>query len=596
MRITLGALLLVVMTSLVILESCKKQTNSLNHQNSDGGSSSWLSSPVNTTITGYVFLEDGSPAVNAKVTVGERITTTNNEGYFSSGATKVPQRHALVKVELKGYYHGLRTLYAHENATEFVRIRLMKEEEAGNFNAISGGEIQALGGGRIIFSSNSIVEKESGKAYTGTVHVYAKRIKPTGEQLAELMPGDLRGITRNGVEQSLISYGMMAVELKSDDGIPLQIAPGMKAELRLPVESQQADKAPQSVPMWWMNEETGMWQEEGSFEQSAGEYIAHVNHFSFWNCDLGLPLVNYSVRIFDSLTNTPLMNYKVNITVSGALSNCGYTNSSGEVSGGIPANSNCLVEVMYSCNQNWVPLKSWNIFSGNNAFNDGTKKVFLANTVNLSTITGSVLGCSGNVLPGAHIRITQNGSPNTILTDANGNFTYSVPNCGTQINYEVIAMDSANNSCSQPLKVTLGQGVHQLGVFNACAQPGEYFRVTQQHNGTVTKYSIPMVGSNLTCYRQGNFLVFNAFSLNQPLLFNGMIWGAENTNTAHTLGQYAENTPTTISGANFVISTPVSFTYYGGPLDYVEGAFKVVYNAPFTNLTTGIEFRLKRTN
>lgn len=591
-----GASLLLVSIGFFGLESCKKQITTNQNIHPSGNIPTSLSKLVNATITGYVILEDGSPAAHAKVIVGDRITTTNSEGYFSSGLTKVPEKHAFVKVNLDGYYTGMRTLYVSENSTEIIRIRLMKEEEAGTFPASSGGTIQAIGGGSIIFSPNSVVNEESGDSYNGTVHVFAKRINPLGEYLDELMPGTLRGITRNGVEQALISYGMLAVELKADDGTPLQLAAGTEAELKMPVEAAQTDAAPQSVPMWYMNEENGMWQEEGTFQLAGAEYVGKVKHFSFWNVDVGISLVNYKVRIYDSVTNTPLMNYNVRVSVGNSMSSTGYTNPSGEVSGGIPANSNCTVEVLYSCNQNWVVLKSWNIVTGNNSIDDGVKKVLLSNVVNYSTITGSVLGCNGNVLSGAYLRITQNGIPNTVYADVNGNFTYTVPSCGTQINFEVIAIDSANNKCSQPLKVSLGAGIHPLGVFNACSQQGEYFKVTQQYNGTVTQYSIPMVNSNLTCFRQGNFLTFNAASLSLPLGFNGMIWGAENTTSAHTLAIYNENTPTTLSGTSIVVNAPVVFSYYGGSLDYVEGSFKVIYNAPFTNLSTGIEFRLKRTN
>lgn len=591
-----SAFLLLVSIGFFGLEGCKKQISSNQNIHASEITPTHLSKLVNATITGYVFFEDGSPAVNAKVTVGDRITTTNSEGYFNAGQVKVPERHAFVKVNLDGYYTGMRTLYVSENSTEIIRVRLMKEEEAGTFQASSGGTIRAIGGGSIIFSPNSVVDEQTKDSYNGTVHVYAKRINPLGEYLDELMPGTLRGITRNGVEQALISYGMLAVELKADDGTALQLADGTEAELKIPVEAGQSDAAPPSVPMWYMNEENGMWQEEGTFQLAGAEYTGKVKHFSFWNCDVGLSIVNYKVRIYDSLTNTPLINYSVRVSVSNLLSSTGYTNTSGEVSGGIPANSNCTVEILYSCNQNWVVLKSWNIVTGNNSIDEGVKKVLLSNVVNYSTITGSVLGCSGNVLSGAYVRISQNGFSNTIYADVNGNFTYTVPSCGTQINYEVIAIDSANNKCSQPLKISLGPGVHQLGVFNACSQQGEYFKVTQQYNGTVTQYSIPMVNSNLTCYRQGNFLTFTAASMNLPLGFGGMIWGAENTSSAHTLAIYNENTPTTIPGTSIVVNAPVVFSYYGGSLDYVEGTFKVIYNAPFTNLTTGIEFRLKRTN
>lgn len=591
-----GASLLLVSIGFFGLESCKKQITTNQNIHPSGNIPTSLSKLVNTTITGYVILEDGSPAAHAKVIVGDRITITNSEGYFSSGLTKVPEKHTFVKVNLDGYYTGMRTLYVSENSTEIIRIRLMKEEEAGTFQTSSGGTIQAIGGGSIIFSPNSVVNEESGDSYNGTVHVFAKRINPLGEYLDELMPGTLRGITRNGVEQALISYGMLAVELKADDGTPLQLAAGTEAELKMPVEAAQTDAAPQTVPMWYMNEENGMWQEEGTFQLAGAEYVGKVKHFSFWNCDDGFPIVNYTLRVHDSISNNPMVSYKVKISFGNAISASGFTNAQGQVSGGIPANTNCTVEVMYLCSQNWVVLKSWSIVSGNTPFDDGIKKVLLPTVVNYSTVTGSVLGCNSNALPGGYVRINQNGTPNTILTDANGNFTYTVPSCGTQINYEVIAIDSANNMCSQPLKVSLGSGVHQLGVLNACSQKGEYFRVTQQYNGSVTQYSIPMVNSNLTCFRQGNFLTFNAASLNQPIGFSGMIWGAENTTSAHTLTFYNENTPTTLSGTSIVVNAPVVFSYYGGSLDHVEGSFKVIYNAPFTNLSTGIEFRLKRTN
>src|SRR6185312_12452020 len=103
----------------------------------------------------------------------------------------------------------------------------------------------------------------------------------------------------------ITSYGMLAVELESLTGEKLQIAPGNTATLMIPVPPSVASSAPSTISLWYVNEQTGAWQEEGTAQKNGNFYVGEVKHFSFWNCDIGASGVTLSMT-FHSFTGSPL--------------------------------------------------------------------------------------------------------------------------------------------------------------------------------------------------------------------------------------------------------------------------------------------------
>ena len=63
----------------------------------------------------------------------------------------------------------------------------------------------------------------------------AHRYNPNSNETAFSMPGDLRAIDQNVDLVQLVTYGMMAVELRNPSGVKLQLAPGSTATLKSPI-------------------------------------------------------------------------------------------------------------------------------------------------------------------------------------------------------------------------------------------------------------------------------------------------------------------------------------------------------------------------
>jgi len=100
------------------------------------------------------------------------------------------------------------------------------------------------------------------------------------------MPGDLRGITTGGKEVALKTYGMMNVELQDDAGNKLQVASGQQATITVAVPSALQGTAPATIPLWYFNDSTGRWIQQGAGALQGSSYIGNVSHFTWWNYDV----------------------------------------------------------------------------------------------------------------------------------------------------------------------------------------------------------------------------------------------------------------------------------------------------------------------
>jgi photosystem II stability/assembly factor-like uncharacterized protein len=159
--------------------------------------------------------------------------------------------------------------------------------------------------------ANGIVD-ENGQAVTGNVKVSAAWFDPTDSTYAEVFPGDFVGEDLNGNEVAIESFGFITVEIKQGDK-ELDLAPGEKSEISIPVPSSILGNAPATIPLWYFDEVRGTWVEEGSASLQNGVYTGEVNHFTSWNCDAGM---DASAQIKGKVTcydGTPVADAKVKI-------------------------------------------------------------------------------------------------------------------------------------------------------------------------------------------------------------------------------------------------------------------------------------------
>jgi hypothetical protein len=89
----------------------------------------------------------------------------------------------------------------------------------------------------------------------------------------------------DGSTSILYSYGILRVKLTGTNGEDLQVAPGKTAGLTVHIPEKQLATAPATIPLWFFDEETGVWKEEGEATRQGNKYVGTVKHFTDWNAD-----------------------------------------------------------------------------------------------------------------------------------------------------------------------------------------------------------------------------------------------------------------------------------------------------------------------
>ena len=145
---------------------------------------------------------------------------------------------------------------------------------------------------------------------------------------------------------------MLLVELQGDAGERLQMMNAQTATLTWAIPASLQSAAPATIPLWYFNDSTGRWIEQGTASRLGNSYIGKVSHFSFWNCDAGVGTVNFKVRLKDQHGN-PLAYTFVRMVSQSWGTAGGYTDSSGFVQGLIPKGQTLAMQVTSSCGECW---------------------------------------------------------------------------------------------------------------------------------------------------------------------------------------------------------------------------------------------------
>ncbi|NRB84955.1 MAG: hypothetical protein HRU49_14480, partial [Winogradskyella sp.] len=219
---------------------------------------------------------------------------------------------------------------------------LLEETVVGTVSSGSSDTVTADDGSSVSFDGNFV--KEDGTAYTGSVNVIMHHLDPTDEDMEDQMPGMLYAENEDGAERMLKTLGMLAVELRGSGGEDLNLAEGSTSEIKIPVDATLLASAPATIPLWYFDEATGYWKEEGEATLQGNMYVGTVSHFSFWNCDIPAEAVMLCVTLVDE-DGEELNNIKVGITSTIFGTTYGYTNELGQVCGLVPSNETLTLNI-----------------------------------------------------------------------------------------------------------------------------------------------------------------------------------------------------------------------------------------------------------
>lgn len=171
------------------------------------------------------------------------------------------------------------------------------------FNNAAGGDVVVDGESLATLPANGFVDS-NGNQVVGDINLELTVIDPS--QSSALMPGDFLAQDPTSSEISQIeSFGALDMTFETASGEPVQLAEGETATLRIPVADRVSSGAPSTMPLYFFDEETGFWVEEGEADLitlDSGElaYEGTVSHFTTWNADRRSETVNATGCVVDS--------------------------------------------------------------------------------------------------------------------------------------------------------------------------------------------------------------------------------------------------------------------------------------------------------
>ena len=367
-------------------------------------------------VIGYVYDESNQAVPNAKIKIYNSTVTTNEYGIFSFNNITLDRQGTYLRVEKPGYIFGSDFLYP-DNGTSYSYIQILSITNDKSFNATEGGIIDIKGGGKVIFSPNSIAS-DDGSSYSGTVLVTANRLATDDPQIGNKMPGSLRAEDHKTNSVVLGTYGMAVIELRDASGNELNLKSGFTANISFPLSNDLKDKAPNTIPLWYFDELKGFWIEEGQATLVNGAYEGDVAHFSWWNCDAPFPIIQLCVRVLFQ-SGLPAVNYLVGIKAENTFTRYASTDGNGIICGKIPKGEKLTLEIKNPFCDEIIKTISVGPYSNDVILDD----IIIEAPINLGS--GNVI-CSGAPVSTAHVILNYTtatvGGSIIIPVEADGSF------------------------------------------------------------------------------------------------------------------------------------------------------------------------------
>lgn len=256
------------------------------------------------TVAGRVQSSlDGSPIAAATVSAGSARATTAADGSFSLPA--VAADRVAVRIEAAGYASTVRIASVAASQTASVTAQLLPAGVVQSLGVATGGDVAVPNStARLSLPAGALVRRDGGAA-AASVSVVLTPINPALN--AALMPGDFTAVVAAAL-QRIESFGALAIDIRDASGAAYDLAAGRSATLRIPLGTRSA-APPATVPLFAMNESTGLWEQEGSatLQGTAPNrfYEASVSRISTWNADQVVNTIRVSGCVRDT-ANLPV--------------------------------------------------------------------------------------------------------------------------------------------------------------------------------------------------------------------------------------------------------------------------------------------------
>lgn len=484
-----------VLISALVIVSCKKEGDDTTDNNNSNNNPPPTSS---TYLCGTVIDRVGNVVVGAEVKFGTLAQTTNEFGYFAFGTVATGER-CYVNVKHDGYFETGLGVIADLGGTTNVKVVLIDNTPDNMFNSTNGASILTVNGALVIFPANGIANSD-GTPYSGNVHTSVEYLNPDDPDFGQVIPGGDLIAVQNGGQEQLISYGMLLVRMTDPGGNELNLLPPATAELNFPVPASMSSNAPATMPLWYFNEETGYWEEEGSLTLNGDVYTGTVSHFSSWNADVPGDRAEVTGLVVDCNGN-PLPGAQVRVGQGYAT-----TDMDGVYHRFVPTGVSFNVYVdMPQIGLGSSPVEVPALTNG---------EVFTVETMETlcpAFVTGTIT-CNTGSLTG-FIAVTWPGGYSNVPVTASGNFSIPVPANGATGELNAVG---ANTGITETVNVTFpsssGASVN-AGSFDLCGNgpTGDYGVSMTLNGGGFNNFEFAILSTPQFAF--GNYSVPDGFMM-----------------------------------------------------------------------------------
>lgn len=229
----------------------------------------------------------GAPIPNATIAFQDVSGSSNSEGQFSIAGTSVAER-VVMTVTAPGFAPQSRiiSIDSLDERTPVDAVLMSPVDGSSSFNPATEQTLTVEDSpAQVELPANSLAS-EDGSAPVGNVTADITVIDPALDP--DLMPGDFTVEDASGtpVDGLLESFGAITVELTDSQGTDMDLTDGNTSTIRIPVPQGESN-APSTIPLYYFNEESGRWVQEGTATLSDDRtyYAGTVEHFSTWNAD-----------------------------------------------------------------------------------------------------------------------------------------------------------------------------------------------------------------------------------------------------------------------------------------------------------------------
>jgi len=358
---------------------------------------------IETTIRGQVVDESGIALANVTVNVENEWVQSDDDGNFIFQKATVKKLGNIVTASASGYFTGVAHSIFPADGASFVEIRMLERGAPQSMQSSSGINYTTEDNIQVSIPAGAVA-LANGSAYSGSVNVYTKWIDPTDENLGTIMPGALNATDENGRPIVLASFGMVALDLETENGSKLELS--ADASIEIPIPPSLLEDAPNEIPLWLFDLETGEWLENGVCKKEGNTYKCKVPKTGYWNCDVPLPAICLSAQVFNpDSTFAPY----VKVIVEDLTDNFiywGYTDSTGLFCGSVPQAALLQLTIKDHCD-NIVFMEEIGPFAEDLQLED----IYLTESIEtfVFNIIGMVSHCISNDVPNGHVAVTYPG-------------------------------------------------------------------------------------------------------------------------------------------------------------------------------------------